>query len=167
MFRKENGSLRKIHNKITWDKTIKKLENLPSVEDFSEEDRKFYSEIGRAILINELDSLIGAKKLSIGVIMAASMLEFAGKIRLLWKFKKSVANDKIYNLNFAMTIMGLFASKIVDKDTYDKMEKIKDTRNKLAHNLLIQLSTSLDTKNNSDLESLIKDSIDIIKILFA
>jgi hypothetical protein len=65
----------------------KKLENLPSVEDFSEEDRKFYSEIGRAILINELDSLIGAKKLSIGVIMAASMLEFAGKIRLLWKFK--------------------------------------------------------------------------------
>lgn len=154
-------------NKITWDKTIKKLENLPSVEDFSEEDRKFYSEIGRAILINELDSLIGAKKLSIGVIMAASMLEFAGKIRLLWKFKKSVANDKIYNLNFAMTIMCLFASKIVDKDTYDKMEKIKDTRNKLAHNLLIQLSTSLDTKNNLDLESLIKDSIDIIKILFA
>jgi hypothetical protein len=63
--------------------------------------------------------------------------------------------------------MCLFASKIVDKDTHDKMEKIKNTRNKLAHNLLIQLSTSLDTKNNSDLESLIKDSIDIIKILFA
>lgn len=151
-------------DKLTYDRTLEKLSKLPPVEDLSRNDRKFYLEIGRAILENELEYLIQQKKWVLGIIMSASMLDFVGKTRLIWKYKESVSKKKINNFNFATTIMCLFASKIIDEQSYKKMEKIRDIRNKFAHNLARQFSIS--HKPNPDLENLIREAIEIIKSLF-
>jgi len=45
-------------DKITWGKTLERLDNLPPIENLSGKDRKFYSEIGHAcILVNLFLSL--------------------------------------------------------------------------------------------------------------
>lgn len=156
--------MKEMIDKTTYERTLERLSKLPPVEDLSGNDRKFYLEIGRAILENELEYLIQQKKWVLGIIMSASMLDFVGKTRLIWKYKGSVSKKKINAFNFATTIMCLFASKIVDEQTYKKMEKIRDTRNKFAHNLARQFSIS--HKPNPDLENLIREAIEIIKSLF-
>jgi hypothetical protein len=150
--------------KITERDTLERLNKLPDIQDFSESDKKFYAEIGSSLLTSELDDLLRKKEYIMGVIMAASMLDYVGKIRLIWEFKGIVSKKKIYPLELATVSKLLFASKIIHGKTYAKMEEIRNVRNELAHNMLSHLTTP---QPNNKLESLIKDAKGIISLLFA
>ena len=150
--------------KEAYEKLLDRLGKLPPIENMSEQDRKDYSEIGKALLRNELELLIEEKRWVLGVITSGSMLDFVGKIRLIWKYKGSISKNKILNFNFATTITCLFTSGIIDEKTYKKMEKIRNTRNKFAHKLLRLFSIS--NKPNPSLEHLIEEAIETIETLF-
>jgi len=153
-------------DKITLEKIFERLEKLPPREDLSTNEKKFYSEIGRSLLTRQLEFLIEEKMWVLGVIMSASTLEFVGKTRLIWKYKGSVSGRKIRRLEFASTIKCLLASKIINEDTFKKMEKIRDARNDLAHELLRQVAASFKNESNPESEALIREAIEVIKILF-
>ena len=158
-----------MNDKITPEKIIKELGKLPLREYQSANQRKLYSEIGVALLTTHLEMLIDERNWFTGIIMSASMLEFVGKTMLLWEQARASKTEicKIYLLNFAQTIGRLRASKIIDKHTYKRMEKIRHKRNDMAHELPIQVAVSLINKPNADLEALIKDAIEIINTLFS
>jgi len=153
-------------DKTSSEKILERFGNLPPTEYLSGDDRKFFSNITSALLTTHLEHLIKEKMWVIGVIMSASMLEFTGKIRLIWKYKGSISKRKINNLNFATIIVCLLTSKIIDKSKYKKMEKIRDARNKLAHNVVSQVFSTLSKKPNPTLENLITEATEIIKGLF-
>lgn len=155
-----------MNDKITLEKIFERLEKLPPREDQSEDDRRFYSEIGRSLLIRHLEFLMEERQWVSGVIMSALMLEFAGKTRLIWKYKRSVSSRKIRRLKFASTTKCLLASRIIDNDIFKKMEKIREARNDLAHELLRHVVASFKNESNPELEALIREAIEVVKILF-
>lgn len=150
--------------KITVDSTLKRLSSLPQPEKMSNDDRKFYSEIGAALMKDELELLIANKQWVLGIIHLASILDFVGKTRLIWKYKGSISSRKIYKYKFDKTIKELFNAKIIDSQTFKKMEEIRETRNTFAHDLL-RLG-SLSKNPNPNLEKLITEGITIIETLF-
>ena len=157
-----------MNDKITYEKTIKELETLPPREKHSPEQRKFFSEFSAALLTAHLKHLIENRDWFTGILMSASMLDFAGKTKLLWK-QTAVSQSKIrkiYNLKFAETNKHLLKHKIIDKAMYDKIEKIREARNEAAHDIPYQVVLSLMKKPNATLESYIKQTIDIIGFLF-
>ena len=158
-----------MNDKITYEKTIKELETLPPREKQSPEQRKFFSEFSTALLTAHLKHLIGNREWFAGILMSASMLEFAGKTRLLWKQTAVSQSEirKIYKLTFAETNKQLLKHKIIDKLMYDKIEKIRKVRNDAAHELPYQVALSLENKPNVTLEGYIKQTIDIIEQLFS
>ena len=149
--------------RITFESTLKRLSSLPQPEKMSNDDRKFYSEIGAALMKNELELLIANKQWALGVITLASMLHIVGKTRLIWKYKGSISTGKITRYTFHKTILELFDSKIIDAQTFRDMLKIKKTRNNFAHNLLRLFS--LSHKPNPSLEKQIREGITIIETL--
>jgi len=52
----------KMTEKITFESTLKRLSNLPEPEKMSDDDKKFYSELGAALLKIELEMLIAKKQ---------------------------------------------------------------------------------------------------------
>ena len=150
--------------KVTFESTLKRLSNLPQPEKMSDDDRKFYSEIGAALLKNELELLMANKQWVLGVISLASMLDFVGKTKLIWKHKGSISSRKIYKYKFYKTIKDLFDTKIIDSQTFRKMEEIRETRNKFAHDLVRLFSLSHEP--NPNLENLIREGITTIETLF-
>jgi len=151
--------------KITYERLAKKLEELPELKNMSEEDKKLYCQTGQALLVDELELLIRERQWALGVIMAASMLEFVGKIRLIWEYKGSVSQSKIIDDTFSTTIRLLSRAKIINRFEHDKLKGIKKIRNGLAHDLIFQGSTFHDKEPNPDLENIIKDAITLIKCL--
>ena len=151
--------------KTTFEEINERIRSLPPIEDLSEEDRKFFSSIGSALMTSHLEYLLEERNWLAGIIASASMLDFAGKTRLIWEHKGSIPKSKIDNLNFATTILCLFTSKIITKSEFEKMEKIRDARNKMAHDMRSQVSLSFGKKPNPTLQNLIEEAIKIIKIL--
>ena len=149
--------------KITVKSTLETLSKLPPREKMSKKDRKFYSEIGSALMKNELELLINNKQWVLAVISLASMLDFTGKTKLIWNHKGSVSERKINNYKFFKTIKELLNSNIIGDQTYRKMEEIRKTRNNFAHNLLRLFS--LSNEPNPSLEKLIRDGVKIIETL--
>ena len=80
--------------------------------------------------------MIEEKQWFAGIIVSASYLESVGKMRLHWRFEEKISKDKIDHLTLDETIMFLFASGIVDQQTYTKMQQIKETRNRVAHKVV-------------------------------
>jgi len=150
--------------KVTFESTLKRFRTLPQPEKMSDDDRKFYSEIGEALMRNELELLMANKQWVLGVISLASMLDFVGKTKLIWKHKGSISSRKIFKYKFYETIKDLFDTKIIDSQTFRKMEEIREMRNKFAHDLLRLLSRSHEP--NSYLENLIREGITTIETLF-
>jgi len=149
--------------RTTFESTLERLSNLPQPEKMSNDDRKFYSEIGAAFMKNELELLIANKQWVLGIISLASMLDFVGKTRLIWEYKGAISTGKITKYTFYRTIKVLFNSKIIGAQTYKDMLKIKQTRNDFAHKLLRLFS--LSHKPNPGLEKLIREGITIIETL--
>lgn len=158
-----------MNEKITYEKTIKKLENLPSREKQSPKQKKFFSEISAALMTAHLEYLVEEKNWFAGIVVSASMLDFAGKTRLLWSQKTAseIETRKINELKFAETIKQLLKRKVIDKSTFDKMEEIRHARNEAAHDLLHEVALSLEKKPNDSLEGCIRRAIIIVKILFS
>lgn len=153
-----------LNKKITPKSTSKKLDELPNRENMSEQDKKFYSDVGSAILENELALFIDNKQWVLGIITMAIMLDFVGKTKLIWHHKGLVSSNRILRYKFIKTIAELRNSNIIDEQTFNKMEEIRNTRNSFAHDLLRQWS--LSSHPNPKLEKLIRDGIKIIKTLF-
>lgn len=151
------------------DEIIENLKNLPPREDHSLKQRSFYSQISPVLFTKQLEHLIKERNWFIGIIMSGSMLDFAGKTRLLWKQSKTSKNEirKIYKFTFGKTIEQLHKQKIIDRSTYEKMKKIRDTRNEAAHNVPYQVALSLEKKQNKTLEDHIISAINIIEVLFS
>lgn len=156
-------------DKITYQKVINELKTLPPREKQSTEQRKFFSEFSSALLTAHLKHLIENRDWFAGILMSASMLDFAGKTRLLWKHTAVSQSEsrKIYNLKFAETNKQLLKHKIIDKSTYDEIDRIREARNEAAHDIPYQVGLSLMKKPNATLESYIKQTIDIIELLFS
>lgn len=153
---------------IPIDKIIEKLQKLPPREDQSSAQRKFFSQITPVLFTKHLEHLIKKRNWFAGIAMSASMLDFAGKTRLLWKQSKTSKNRirKIYKLDFASTIRQLLEQGIIDQSMHKKMEKIRDVRNEAAHEVIYQVALSLENKPNDTLEGYIRDAINIIDDLF-
>jgi len=158
-----------LNNQITFENTIKELEKLPSRENQSTNQRKLFSEISVALLTRHLEHLIDERNWVTGIIMSASMLEFAGKTRLLWKqtWASKTQIRKIHELDFATAIEQLLKCKMIDKPVYEKMEEIRHVRNKAAHDLPYQAALSLENRPNDTLEGYIRRTIEIIQVLFS
>lgn len=153
-----------MNKRITVNKTIEKLSKIPKPENMSEQDKKLYSEVGLALLENELELFIVNKQWVLGIIVMASILNFVGKTKLIWHHKGLVSTKKIMKYDFARTIKDLQKFNIIDNQIYNKLEEIRKIRNSFAHDLLRQWSISL--KPNPNLENLIRDGIAIITTLF-
>ena len=82
---------------------------------------------------NTLNHFVSSGDWLSGVIMAASILEFVGKTRLLWKFERTISKDKIQNMDLEDVITFLFASNVITQSTYTKMHQIRRGRNKIVH----------------------------------
>jgi hypothetical protein len=150
-------------DKTLLNKTLQKLGKLPKRENMSEDEKKFYSEVGSALLQGELESLIDSKQWMAGIIVTALMLHFVGKTRLIWHHAGSVSTRAIENYDYFKTMKELRQHGIIDDATFDKMDEIRKVRNSFAHNLLRQWSAS---KANPKIEKLIKEGISIISTLF-
>lgn len=165
----ENKRLTILNGKITFERTIKELEKLPSREKQSPNQRKTFSEISAALLTTHLEYLIEERNWVAGIIMSASMLEFTGKTRLLWKqtgaSKAEIRN--IHRLEFASTIKKLLKQRIIAKSTHERMEEIRQARNEAAHDLPHQIGLSLKNEPNVAQENLIRNAVKIIKDLFS
>lgn len=117
--------------------TLQKMDKLPSKKkDYSEEDKKFYSAVTKALFSSELDYLLESKKYALAVIIAGSMLDQVGKVKLTWKFKGAISEAEIYRLDFNLVIKLLLASGIIDNRLFQQMEHIRDTRNGIAHYMM-------------------------------
>lgn len=145
------------------DKTLEKLGKLPKREDMSERNKKFYSEVGSALLHGELETLIDSKQWMTGIIVTALMLHFIGKTRLIWYHNGSVSTRVIEKYSYLKTMKKLRQYDIIDDVAFDKMDEIRNVRNSFAHDLLRQWSTS---KANPKIEKLIKEGMSIITTLF-
>ena len=155
-------------NNITSEKVLQELEQLPPREYQSTSQRKLFSEVSSALLKGHLEDLIEERNWVTGIIMSASILEFAGKTRLVWKQKSTTKPEthKKYELNFAATIQELFENKIIDEATRDRMIRIKNARNAAAHDLPHQVALSREKKPNDVLEGHIRAAIKIMEDLF-
>jgi len=151
-----------------YDKILEEFERLLPREDQSPDQRRFYAQISGTLMTRHLEHLIENRDWFSGIIMSASMLEFTGKTRLLWKEIRvsKEKSGKIYKLNFASTIKQLLKHKIINKQTYERLEKIRLARNEAAHDIPQQVALSLERKPNSIQERNIEDAIKIIDVLF-
>lgn len=151
---------------VTYKETLSRLRILPPIQKLSKEEKKFYSELGEALLTGQLEYLIAQKNWGFGVIVAASMLDYVGKIRLIWKFSSSTSPEKILEYKFSKTIRRLYESGIIDESTHKRMKRIRDARNKLAHELLAQrFALSQFDLNNITFKKNIEESIEVIRVL--
>lgn len=158
-----------MNDQVMFRKVVHDLEELPAIEDQSASQRKFFSEVSSALLRGHLEVLIQERDWITGIIMSVSILEFAGKTRLIWKQKDALKTGtrKIYRLKFAATIELLFNNKIIDDTTRDEMIKIKDARNAAAHDLPHQVALSRGKEANDVIEGHIKNAVKIMESLFS
>ena len=150
--------------KITPNNALNKLGKLPTPENMTDSDKKFYSSIGSALLVNELEQLIQNKQWILGTIILGSMIDFVGKTKLIWHHKGRVSSSRIMKYKSVKTNEELLNSNIIDDSTYNKLEEIRKIRNSFAHDLLRQWATSLNP--NIRYENLIREGIRIITAIF-
>ncbi len=95
--------------KITIANTLKRLSNLPPPENMSDNDRKFYSEIGAALMRNELELLIANKQWVFSSLLSTHFFYVAHKncwqghvflTTLLLTFFPHCQKRKLENINF-------------------------------------------------------------------
>lgn len=159
----------KLEQKITFESVLATLDKLPSIEKMRDSEKTFYSQLSEALLVGQLEHLVAQRNWGMGVMMAASMLDYVGKIRLIWEHVDSMSSQAILQLKFAETIETLFESEIIDEPTRKKMVEVEKLRNLLAHDLLSQYSASakIDVRTQRSFEKMINESIEIIRMLLA
>jgi hypothetical protein len=155
----------KVMAKNAYQETLEKLARMPPRDMMSEDEQRFYANVGRALVTNQLEYLIEAKQWAIGIIVSASMLEYSGKTRLIWRHGKNISTKRIDSLNLAGVALSLFTSGIIDAPTYKTMEKIRKIRNELSHNLLFQFKACQPGQTGGELEELIRKTVEILTIL--
>jgi hypothetical protein len=156
--------VRNLNGSVSPKRTVEELEKLPSIEDQSPNQRKFFSEISSALLKTHLEDLANERNWITGIIMSASILEFAGKTRLIWRQRDMSDNrvSRTRKLNFAGTIEQLFRNEMVTKNTRDEMKRINRARNEAAHELPHQVALSRQKKPNDVMEGYINSAIEIL-----
>lgn len=166
---KEQTRGAKLEQKITFESVLATLDKLPSIESMTDSEKTFYSQLSEALLVGQLEHLIAQKSWGMGVMMAASMLDYVGKIRLIWKHVDSISSQEILQLKFAETIKTLYESGIINESTQKKMVGVEKLRNILAHDLLSQYSASakIDIRTRRNFEKMINESIEIIRMFLA
>lgn len=157
----------RLEQKITYEHVLAKLYRLPSIEGMTNSEKTFYSQLGEALLVGQLEHLIAQKNWGMGIMMAASMLDYVGKIRLIWKYGDYIPSQKILQSKFAETIEHLYQSGIIDESTQNKMARVEEARDRLAHDSLVYYSASakIDMRKQRDFEKTINESIEIIRVL--
>ena len=105
-----------------------------------------------------LEAAIDSKDWFRGVVVSAALLEHFGSFILQEKLKGKVASGRLKNLTLEQIIVFLHALGEINQGTYDKMLKIKDKRNDLAHGPFTEL-------NPEDAESLIREAIECLGVL--
>jgi len=96
-----------------------------------------------------LDTNIQKKIFSLEIIQNCAMIEHYGSICInhLLETKKIERNLDFYHLG-----LFLFVAHLIDKDTYDKIEKIRKIRNKLAHRIdAYKLLSNINLKEHMQL----------------
>lgn len=158
-----------MNGKVTYRSTIKDLESLPPRERQSPSQRKLWSEISKELMTRHLEHLIKRREWFAGILMSASMLEFAGKTKLIWQQTNfpRVGVGRINRLDLAATNKKLFENDMIDEPTYEKIDKIRIVRNEAAHDIPYQAAITLENKPNATLEKRIKQTIEIIELLFS
>jgi len=154
-----------MNEEVTYKETLSRLSSLPAIQKWSNKEKKFYSEIGEALLTGQLEYLIAQRNWGFGVIMGASMLDYVGKIRLIWKFSSSIPPEEILEYTFGKTIRRLFESGIIDEPTHERMERIRDTRNRLAHDLPTQRFALSESDADTHYKEIIKESVEVVREL--
>jgi len=153
-----------MNKKVTFEDTIERLDKLPPPERMSKSDKEVYTGVGLALLRNESQLLIENKQWVLGVIMMATMLDFVGKTKLIWKHKGAISSREINRYKAYKTNRQLLDLEIIDGRTYKEIERIRKARNEIAHDLIKQFS--LSHTPNPKLERLIREGLKIIETLF-
>ena len=158
---------KRLEQKVTVEHVLDKLYRLPSIEGMTDSEKTFYSQLGEALLVGQLEHLITQKNWGMGIMMAAAMLDYVGKIRLIWKYGDSVPSQNILQSKFAKTIDHLHRSGIIDESTQSKMARVEEIRDRLALDSLVYYSASakIDIRTQRDFEKTINESIAIIRAL--
>ena len=154
---------------ITIDDTLKKLDNIPPRGQQSIDERKFFSEISSALFTGELEERIADKSWVEGIILAATMLDFAGKTRLIWIDNVTDLRQfkKIDKLTLEKVIEKLRDKRIITDQQFAEINRIRKARNEAAHDLIHQVLMSRQKQPNPKVESDIKSAIKLLEQLFS
>jgi hypothetical protein len=146
---------------------LQKIKTTPLRELTTKDRERFWKAFGYFIQ-EMLEETIREKNWVVGVILSASALEDISKRELAKMFNDKVKSERIDHLTFEETIMFLLASKKIDQKTYSKLMGIKETRNDIAHDIIMQVTTLLATflkKEEPDLERTIRNAIECLDVI--